>query len=164
MENPIKTINASAIVTLSNKNYLLLFLALAVLMMTIFVLMPVFLIAGNDILFQLSTFTFKDYLALFPLALLIGLMFSMQVYNYKRKKSIKETGKGVVGGSSGIVAGIFGTASCPMCVAAIFGIFGTGAVLFLVKYQWYVFGLSSSLVLASLYLNSLAIDRNCKSC
>jgi len=164
MKNPIKIIYKSAKEILSKKNYLILFLSITLLMIVIFILIPVLTIPGNDISFQLSTFTIKDYIALVPLASLISLMFSMQIYSRKRKKSMREAGKGAVGGSSGIIAGIFGTASCPMCVAAIFGFLGIGAVLFLVKYQWYVFGLSSSLVLISLYLTSLNIEKNCEEC
>ena len=164
MKNPIKIIYKSSKEILSKKNYLLLFLSITLLMVAIFILIPALTIPGNDIKYQLSLFTVKDYIALVPLASLISLMFSMQIYAHKRKESMRAAGKGTVGGSSGIIAGIFGTASCPMCVAAIFGFLGTGAVVFLVKYQWYVFGLSSSLVLVSLYLTSLNIEKNCEEC
>ena len=89
-------------------------------------------------------------------------MISMQIYNYKLKKSIKKAGGAVAGGFSGFIAGIFGTASCASCVAAIFGFLGLGTVFFLIEYQWYIVGISLLFILLSIYFTSLSIEKDCK--
>ena len=166
MKNPFKIIYKSSKEILSKKNYLSLFLIITLLLLAAYVLIPVFTIPGNDILFQLSIWKFKDYAVLIPLSFLVSLMITMQVYSFKqkRKNTLNETGKSVVGGYSGIIAGVFGTASCSSCVAAIFGFLGTGSVLFLIEYQWYVVAGSIALVLLSLYLSSLNVQKKCGVC
>jgi len=160
MKNPIKIIYNSTKEILSKKNYLLLFLIIAIIVLAIYITIPVFTITGNDFLFQLSIFTFKDYVVMIPFSLLVSLMISMQIYSYKQRRSLRIVGKSIVGGYSGIVAGIFGTASCASCVAAIFGFLGTGSVLFLIANQWWVVSIAGLLVLLSLYLTSIGIDKN----
>jgi len=159
MKNPIKLIYNSTKEILSKKSYKLLFLFIAVIVLAIYIIIPVFSIPGNDFLFQLSIFTFKDFIVLIPFSLLVSLMISMQIYSYKQRKSLRLVGKSVVGGYSGIVAGVFGTASCSSCVAAIFGFLGTGSVLFLIANQWWVVSIAGLLVILSLYLTSIGIDK-----
>jgi hypothetical protein len=166
MKNQITIVYNSSKEMLSKKPYFLSFLLLILLMFALYVIIPVFSIPGNTILFQLSIWEFKDYAVIIPLSFLVALMITMQVYVFKQKKknTMRETGKSVVGGYSGIVAGVFGTASCSSCVAAIFGFLGTGGVLFLVRYQGYVVAISLILVLLSLYLSSISLQKECKIC
>jgi len=49
---------------LSKKNYFIAFIALTFLIFAIFILIPVFLIPANSLLFQLAVFTIKDYVLL----------------------------------------------------------------------------------------------------
>lgn len=164
MKNPIKIIYESSKKVLNSKYYLKIFIISALLFLSIFILSPIFLTPGNSLSFQLGIFTFWNYVLIILLSGLIGLMISMQVYNYKIKKSMRGAGKGVVGGFSGFTAGIFGTAACSSCVAAIFGFLGLGTVFFLIEYQWYIVGVSLVFVLTSIYLTSKGIEKNCEVC
>lgn len=164
MKKQIQLIKKSAIETLKQKKYFKLFLLISLIMITIYIIIPVLTIAGNDFLFQLSVFTIKDYLLLIILSSLAGLLITMQVYSYKKRKSLKETSQGVIGGSSGIIAGIFGTASCSSCIAAVFGFLGVGSVLFLVKYQWLIVGLSTIIMLIAIYFTAKGINKICETC
>ena len=137
MSDPINTIYNASKKVLRKKGYLLAFMAVAIIFFGIFFLLPVFAIPGNDIKFQSSVFTISDYLIMAFLSITIGLLISMQVYNFKMKRSAKATGKGILGGFSGFVAGIFGTASCSSCIAAVFGFLGAGTIFFLVENQLY---------------------------
>jgi len=162
MINPTKIIYKAIKRTLSNRNYFLTFISISILFLAIVIFIPVFTIPGNDILFQLGIFTYWNYILMFSLSILISLMISMQIYDYNLKKSIKKAGGAVVGGFSGFIAGVFGTASCASCVAAIFGFLGAGTVFFLIQYQWYIVGISLIFILLSICLNSLSIERGCK--
>jgi len=165
MENPITTLYKSSKKVLQNRGYLRIFIIASASFLALFILLPTLLTPGNSLIFQWSeVFTFWNYVLMISLSSLIGLMISMQVYSYRIKKSMKSTGKGVVGGFSGFIAGIFGTAACSSCVAAIFGFLGLGTVVFLIQYQWYIVTLSLILVLLSIYLTSLTIEKSYGVC
>ena len=163
MKNPLRTVCYASEEVLKNKNYLKSFTIISLVVVSVYILLPVFTIPGNNLLFQLGVFTVKDYFLIVSLSLLVGLMITMQVYSYKKTKSL-QAGKSVLGGSSGIVAGLFGTASCSSCLTSLFGFLGASNVLFLAKHQWYVVGVSGLFVLVSLYITSKNIVGECKSC
>ena len=162
MNNPIKYIYKASKKILSNTKYLISFIVIAVVLFGIFVLIPVLTIPGNDLLFQLDVFTFKDYALLIFLAVFMSLMIAMQVFSYQVKKSAAKATSGTAAMVPGFTAALFGTASCSSCVAAIFGVFGIGTVLFLIQYQWYIVGFSFLLVGISIYFSSVSIEKRCK--
>lgn len=164
MLGPVKIIHKSIIKVLRKKNNFKIFTGSTLLFLSLFILLPVFLVPGNSLLFQLSIFTFWNYVLMILLSILIGIMISMQVYNYKTKKSIKISGKGVVGSFAGFIAGMFGTAACSSCIAAIFGFLGIGTVFLLLEYQPYIVTISIALVLLSIYMTSVEINKNCSAC
>lgn len=148
---------------LSNKKYLLGFLTLVLLFFSIFILLPVFLIPANSLSFQLSIFTLKDYLLLMFLSTLSSLLVVMQIFIYKQAKQ-KNLAKGLAGGSSAIIAAIFGTASCASCLAAVFGFLGVGTVLFLASYKNIIVAIAILLMLISVYYASLKVKGVCDGC
>ena len=165
MSNPVKIIYKASIKVLHNKKYFKWFVISSILFLILFLLLPVFLTPGNSLSFQLTeVFTPLNYVLMIFLSLLIGLMISMQFYVNNIKRSLKGTGKGIVGGFSGFVAGIFGTAACSSCIAAIFGFLGLSTVFFLIQYQWYIVGGSILLILISIYLLSNNIEKNYEVC
>lgn len=150
--------------TLRNKNYLLLFAMLAVLFFFIYVLIPVFTVPGNDLIFQLKAFTLKDYFLIIPFSLVTGLMLTTQIYSFKKYKMLaKEAGTGMLGSSSGFIAGMFGSATCVSCISALFGFLGIGSVIFLVNNRWWIVSIGMALVLLSLFFTSKRIV-NCETC
>jgi len=160
--NPIYIITASKEV-LSRKSYLMAFIALVFIIITIFISIPIFLIPANSLLFQLTVFTIKDYLLLTVLSILTSLIIVMQVFSYKDAKFCSP-GKTAVSGGSAVVAALFGTASCSACLAAVFGFLGIGTVFFLVEYQWFIVGIAILIMLISLYFTSLKLKGFCESC
>lgn len=162
--NKIKIVFKSIKNVISKRNYFIILLVTSLIFLTLFILLPVFFIPENNLVFQLKVFTPLNYITMFVFSALVGLMISMQIYNHRIKKSLKNVGGGFFGSISGFVAGIFGTASCPICVAAIFGFLGTGTVFFLIEKQWYVMIISLFLILLSIYLTSLGIEKNCEKC
>ncbi len=164
MENSIKRIYIASKEVLRKKGYGLIFISVAIIFFGILFFLPVFAIPGNDIKFQGNVFTINDYLIMIFLSLTIGLLISMQVYNFKMKRSAKVAGKGILGGFSGFVVGIFGTASCASCIAVVFGFLGAGTIFFLVENQGPVVFISSLLMITSIYLTSKNILNGCEEC
>jgi hypothetical protein len=138
---------------------------------SLFVLIPVRAIPGNDLKFQLSIFTLRDYAVLIALTLLIALSLTMQMYLFRRTKtSRKKTAAlsggvtGVAGSFSGVLATVFATASCSSCAAALLGFLGSGAVLFLVENRWWMTLATTTLLLISLYVSAKKVLGVCVRC
>lgn len=162
---------ASKIVFSQCRTCRLWFLLSLVLALLLFVLFPVWSVPGNNIAFQLSLFTFGDWVLFSILALLIALLFTMQIFIFKRTKNrqakvreVKNVAGGVLGACAGILGGVFGTAACSWCVAAVFGFLGTGAVLFIAENQFWATVVAISIMLVSLYFASRSVIRGCKHC
>ncbi|MBI4114484.1 MAG: hypothetical protein HY445_01425 [Candidatus Niyogibacteria bacterium] len=153
---------------LRERNYLALFLLLFPVIFFVFILIPVVAIPGNDFVFQLSIFAPKDYALLTILAPLVSLVITMNIFIFRRNKSIKDNlksaGVGAAGSYSGIIATVFATASCSSCVAVLFGFLGTGAVFFAVENRWLFVTLAIGLMLVSLYFSAKKINKVCVSC
>lgn len=153
---------------LRNKNYLVGFIVLSLVIFWLFIYIPVKNIPGNDFTFQLSIMTLEDKLLSGLLSVLVSLSLVMNVYAFKLKRSAK-VGISMLGQSggglfSGIVASVFGTATCAACVSSLFGFLGTGGVLFLLEYRTQIVLVSIILLLISLYFISAKVVGICKSC
>ena len=150
------------------KVYCLLLIPVGLVVFAIFVTIPAIAIPGNTLALQLSLYTLQSYLTLGVLSVLAALFVLMNVYAYRRAKAAKERlgviAKGGVGGVLGTLASIFGAATCPMCVGALFSFLGFGTVGFLVQYQWWVFFAALAFMLLALYFTSRKVNGVCASC
>jgi hypothetical protein len=130
---------------------------------------PIRTIPGNDLAFQISILTPKDWFLFIVLPALTALSIVMNVYILSKKRSAQDSvvmvGQGGTGFLSGVIASVFGTASCASCVASIFGFLGVGGVFFLVEHRTIITTGAIFLMLISLYFTSrkvLGICDNCK--
>lgn len=171
MRRPFTTTFSAAKMVLAGLGYKILFVALTASAIVLFVLMPVLSIPGNSISFQLSLFTAQNWVLFAVLAPLIALLLTMQVFIFRRAqnaaakaKSLGSAASGVVGGYVGILGGVFATATCSWCVAAIFGFLGTGAVLFIAQNQFWAVLTAISIMIISLYFAARKVGKACDSC
>lgn len=152
----------------SDKRYLFGFLAVAFAMFWLLLYIPIRAIPGNDLAFQLSILTPKDWFLFTVLPVLTALSIVMNIYILKNKGSAQDgaamVGQGGTGFFSGIIASVFGTATCASCVATIFGFLGIGGVLFLLQYRTYITTVAIILLLISLYFTSKRVLNACESC
>lgn len=152
----------------SDKKYLFGFLVAAFAMFWLLLYIPIKTVPGNDLGFQLSILTPKDWFLFIILPALTALSIVMNVYILKHKRSIQDgasmAGQGGGGFLSGMVASVFGTAICASCVASIFGFLGVGGVLFLLQYRTYITVAAIILLLISLYFTSRRVLNACESC
>lgn len=149
------------------KNYLFWFFSISTVFLCLFVLLPVLIIPGNSLVFQLSIYTFSDYLLIITLALLVGLASTMQIYAVRRRMfGAKNLGAGFVGVLSAIWASVLGTVSCASCLVASVALLGMGAssAFFILEHRSYFLIASIVLVLASLYFNSRRVAGICETC
>lgn len=160
----MKQITSATRTILTKRNYLLLFLAGIPTVFAVFVFIPVKTIPGNDLFFQLSIFTLRDWTLMFALSFLTSLLIIMNIYIFRQRRAIAEAGKAGAGGLSSMVGAVFGTAACSSCVAALFGFLGLPAVLFLIEARLYIVVGAIGLILLSLYFAAKKIVLACENC
>lgn len=105
------------------------------------------------------------------IAMLNALFITIEIYAFNLKRSVAQIGSvgssfavGGMGTSSGILASIFSTASCSLCVSAIFGFLGANTVVFLVDNRTYVGFVTVVLLLLSLFLSARRFHNTCQTC
>lgn len=148
------------------KRSIVLFPAIAVGMFILMFLIPVYSIPGNTVKFQSVLFQPKDYALLTTLSVLSALVLTIQINLIIQKNKINR-GASVLNGVGiffGIFSSIFASATCGMCVAALFSFLGFGTVLFLINSRWYILLISAGLLLLSLYFSSRRYNRGCELC
>jgi len=166
----MKQIYLAAINVLKERNYFLTFVLIAILFFGFFIYIPIVTIPGNDLGFQLSIYSQRDYILMFLLAALVGLNFSFQIYSFKKQKEqrdlFKSTGQVAASGLSGAFGAIVGTAACASCLAFFFGLIGLGAgsVIFVLNNQIYFLVGAIIAILISLYFTSRKVNGVCESC
>lgn len=151
-----------------DKRYLFGFLVATFAMFWLMLYIPIRTIPGNDLAFQLSILTPKDWFLFIALPALTALSIVMNVYILNKKRSTQDSvvmvGQGGTGFLSGIIASVFGTATCASCIASFFGFLGVGGVLFLVEHRTVITTLAIILMFISLYFTSRKVLGVCKTC
>jgi len=166
----MKQIYFAAINVLKERNYFLTFALIAILFFGLFIYIPIVTIPGNDLGFQLSIYSQKDYALMFLLSALVGLNFSFQIYSFKKQKEQRDlfesTGQVAISGVSGVFGAVVGTAACASCIAFLFGLIGlgTGSVFFVLNNQSYFLVGAIIILILSLYLVSRNVNGICESC
>lgn len=143
------------------------FVLLSFLTSWVFIYVPVRKVPGNTLAFQVSLFSFGDWVLLVLLSILTSLTFLMNIFIVARSVKVglntSSLGRGGVGAVFGILGSIFGpTASCASCVGSIFGFLGVGGVLFLLKYRQVIVFLSVVIMLFTLYHSSKRVLGICR--
>ena len=168
-KNPLRQlIVATKTVLTQGRSYQVWFLVLMVVVYAIYILLPVWLIAGNSIAFQLSILTIRDYILFTFLSVAIALLITMQAFLFMQSKKSQEKvsaiGQGSIGASSALFGGLLATAACSSCIAVILGFLGAGSVFFVLENQLYVVIGAFMLVLVGLYFTIRRVNGYCENC
>ncbi len=188
----LQTIKAVKLV-LGDKKYFFSFIFLSAAIFTVIFAIQVGSIPGNSFRYQAGILGYQDWLFFGALAVLNALFIEMEIYiarmspersktpeasadmpsasrtsygmNKKQKIDLfKSAAISGVGTSSGIVASIFGAATCSLCVSALFGFLGANSVIFLVDHKnWVTFG-SIGLLTAALFITAARFNTACEAC
>ena len=152
--------------TFSDKKYLFIFGITAFVVFALMSLIPVYAIPGNTLEFQLTLFDAKDYILFIFLAILSSLVLTIQtrIIYQKIKVSHKASALSTAGIFSGIISSVFASATCGLCVVALFGFLGSGAILFIIENRVNALMLAIGLLLFSLYLSSRNYNKGCELC
>lgn len=160
-------IAAAAKVAFEKPGNILLFAALAILFMTVLIAVPAGTIPGNNFFLQLALLRPIDLLLLFTLSAAnsLSVIFHLYIRHFAGPKSdLKLTGQTGVSIISGLIASIFGTATCAVCVSTLFGFLGFGTVLLLLKFRIYLVSAAIILTIISLHFLAKKVLGVCEAC
>ncbi|MCH8986854.1 hypothetical protein IIA94_01655 [Patescibacteria group bacterium] len=153
--------------SLRGTGYKLLFVGTALAMLSLYTYIPIRVVAGNDLAFQLSLLGPQDFILLGFLSLLNALFITMQVYSIRMTRSaVSGIGKGIGGSFGALFAGIAGSAFCASCLVPLFAFFGIGfsGVILTLQYRFYIVAAIVALMLVAMYLTSKKIVGACEDC
>lgn len=164
----MRTIFLAVKLVLSNRNYLFTMIFLAIGLFWLFIYIPVRSVPGNDFAFQLSILRPGEVVLLTILSTLTALSLTFNIFALSHKSSLQTgasmIGQGATGFFSGMLATVFGSATCAYCVSAIFGFLGVGSVFFLLDYRTPITLGAITLLLISLYFTSRKVLGICEAC
>ncbi len=148
--------------------YVIIFIATAIIMFTLLILLPVGRFDINAFYYQLTGLDWTSRISFGLFSILTGVLIAMNSYLFhiSRKNAV---GIGVVSSVVSFFAGIFGSAVCAVCLAVLFGILGVPIVglSFILAHRLQALAISSLIALTSLYLSSRAIaahENGCNVC
>lgn len=146
------------------KDYMLLF-STAFLTFIILIFLPVVIVPGNDIFFQLNIMPISDFMVLFLLSCISGVAIVFNIYIFNQKKHAeKQVGNTAVTILSMLSSAFFGTITCIACAATIGGLLGLSTVAFVLKYRIIFAIISIFFLLASVYFTAQRVIHTCKRC
>jgi len=161
------TLNAISL-TLKSKKHLGIVIFSSLFMLFLAILIPIILIPGNSIEYQLSLFAWDSSVLTFLFSVLFGISMGMHSYASKISKTRKSL---VVGERAGtgffsMVGTLFASKLCPMCLGTIFSFLGLGAstVFFVMSFRTPILIISILLILISIYFAGKRITIFCQNC
>lgn len=152
----------------AKKRYILLSILAAVSMFLLLSIIPIGRFNFRSVYYQITSLDSASLLTMGFFSIIFGILMSFNIYlliiTHEEKK--QAVGGSVVSLFFSFIAGTFGSAVCPACVALLFGFLGFPAITFLLSYQKEFFVLSALIALTSIYLTSRAINRHgvCENC
>lgn len=166
--NLLSSIYQAIVRSFADRKMLVLFIVLWMLFFAFMFLIPVMAVPGNYVLLQAKIYKLQDYVLLATLACMSALVFVIQISIYRQSiNNHIHAGDAAFGGAgifAGVAASIFATASCALCVGAVFSFLGFSTLLFLVESRWYIIASSLALLLISLYLSARRLNKGCEVC
>ncbi len=146
---------------LSKTNYFLLFLILTAVILAIYLLLPVYTTHENLNTYLISTTPSELFLTAF-LSVGLSALVVLQVFVWLNigKTKIKESAGGLAAFISSLISGIAATASCGLCLSALFSLIGSGGFFFLSGHRLEILLASLLLLLISLYYTAKRININ----
>ncbi len=167
MNKAISQITRALKIILGDRKLLILLMIFSIIFFVVLFYIPVKTIPGNNPKLQAKIFGFQDYTLIALLALLSSVLLTMQVAIFRQRRTAlvgSSTAVGSLGIISSFVSSMFATATCGLCVSAVFGFLGANTIFFLVNKRWRVVIGSLGLLLISIYTSSRRLNHECEEC
>lgn len=131
----------------------------------LYVFVPVWVIPGNTLAFELSIISSANYVLLFALALMTGALFSFELYAWRHTRA--QGARGASEGGAGLLASVTGglLASCGCGIGILLGAVGLGGgALFVVAHRSFILLAMLGVVAVGLYFSARRAMRACATC
>ncbi|OGK21391.1 hypothetical protein A3C23_01220 [Candidatus Roizmanbacteria bacterium RIFCSPHIGHO2_02_FULL_37_13b] len=153
-------------IVFDRKRYLIGTIILTLILLYIIISIPVMVVPGNDIKFQLSIMPKVDLLIIILISLVTAtsLMFNLYLLKQSDNNHSDTFGTMTTSGLAGITSSFFGTVTCLACATTILGILGVGTVAFIYQYRPILATVSLAILMMSLHLTSKKVLNLCDSC
>lgn len=166
----LQTMYLATKTVLASWKYRAAFLILSVVFIISYISLPVLLIPGNTVAFQLGLYTTSNFVVFFFISTITSLLVLLQFYSLHKSYRDKQNMLGTathssVGIFSGVFGGLFASITCVPCAIGYIGISGSlSSVLLISQYQSYFIAAAAAIALFGVYQVSRTVMGYCKSC
>ncbi len=139
----------------------------AVVFFGVYLLVPVWLVPGNTLAFELSQITALDYALLATLALMTGILLSFELFAFRRSRTqgLRTAGESGIGLIASLTGGVLAAASCGCGVGILLGVLGLGGgALFVAANQSGIIVAMLVVVAIGLYFSARRAAGLCVTC
>lgn len=147
--------------------YVAISVASSLVFLSLYLLVPVWTVPGNTIAFELGLLTLVDYALLGALALMTGVLLSLEVSALRRSRSngLRSAGEGSIGLVASLTGGVLTAASCGCGLGILLGIVGLGGgAIFVATHQTAIVVGMLSVVTIGLYFSARRAAGLCATC
>lgn len=147
--------------------YVVISVASSLVFLSLYLLVPVWTVPGNTIAFELGLLAPVDYALLSALALMTGILLSLEVFALRRSRSngLRSAGKGSIGLVASLAGGVLTAASCGCGLGILLGIVGLGGgAIFVATHQTVIVVGMLSVVTIGLYFSARRAAGLCATC
>ncbi len=133
----------------------------------VYLLVPVWLVPGNTLAFELSQITALSYALLATLALMTGVLLSLELFEFRRSRTrgLRAAGGSGIGLVASLTGGVLATASCGCGIGILLGVLGLGGgALFVAANQSYIVLAMLVVVAIGLYFSARRAAGLCVTC
>ena len=139
----------------------------ALVLFILYVYVPVWVVPGTTLAFELSLISPANYVLLGALALMSGILFSFELYSFRRsrRQGLRAFGAGSTGLLASIFGGVITAASCGCGVGILLGVIGIGGgTLFIATHQMAIVTIMLGIVMVGLYFSARRAAGLCATC
>ena len=134
---------------------------------SLYLFVPVWLVPGNTLSFELGLISPLSYVLLAALALMTGVLLALELFSFRRSRAqgFRTVGTGGTGIIASFTGGVLAVASCGCGTGLLLGVIGLGGgALFVAANQTSIVGLLLGIVIVGLYFSARRAAELCGTC
>ena len=133
----------------------------------LYLLIPVWVVPGTTLVYELDRLTLVNYALLGSLALMAGALLSFELFSFRRSRmaGLRTAGEGGVGLAASLAGGILAAATCGCGIGILLGVVGLGGgALFIAGNQTLIVASMLGVVAVGLYFSARRAAGICATC
>ncbi len=163
----MRTMLRASVSVFRNPSYGIISAGGALVFFGVYLLVPVWLVPGNTLAFELSRMTVLNYALLVTLALMTGVLLSFELFAFRRSRTqgLRAAGESGIGLIASLTGGVLAAASCGCGIGILLGVLGLGGgALFVAANQSGIIAVMLVIVAIGLYFSARRAAGLCVTC